>query len=121
VALNLLDNAWKYSRDPRHIVLRAWGRNGRLNLSVTDNGIGLSRRAVRRVFDRFYQADRSLTRAAGGCGLGLSIVKFIVEAHGGTVTVVSKPGDGSTFLVSLPTLNVLNAARANHPRGANGG
>jgi signal transduction histidine kinase len=121
VVLNLLDNAWKYSRDPRHIVLRAWGRNGRLNLSVTDNGIGLSRRAVRRVFDRFYQADRSLSRAAGGCGLGLSIVKFIVEAHGGTVTVASKPGEGSTFLISLPTLNVLSAARANHARNANGG
>lgn len=120
VVLNLLDNAYKYSRDPRRIVLRAWGRNGRLNLSVSDNGIGLSRRAARKVFDRFYQVDRNLSRAAEGCGLGLSIVKFIVEAHGGTVTVTSRVGEGSTFTVTLPTLNVLNNRRAVRQGGTDG-
>ncbi|MCJ7544953.1 MAG: HAMP domain-containing histidine kinase [Phycisphaerae bacterium] len=120
VVLNLLDNAHKYSGDPRRIVLRAWGRNGRLHVSVSDNGIGLSRRAARRVFDRFYQVDRSLSRAAGGCGLGLSIVKFVVEAHGGTVTVASRVGEGSTFTMSLPTLNLLNHRRAAPQGGTDG-
>ena len=121
VVLNLLDNAYKYSHDPRHIVLRAWGRNGRLHLSVSDNGIGLSRRALRRMFDRFYQVDRSLSRKADGCGLGLSIVKFIVDAHGGTVTVASRPGEGSLFTVSLPKLDVTNGRRAARAGAANGG
>ncbi len=113
VLLNLLDNAYKYSREPRHIALRACGRNGWLHLSVTDNGIGLSRRSARRVFDRFYQADRSLSREAGGCGLGLSIVKFIVEAHGGQIHLASRLGEGSTFTVKLPTLKVTPPHR-NH-------
>jgi two-component system, OmpR family, sensor histidine kinase VicK len=69
---------------------------------VKDNGIGLSRRAMRRVFHRFYQVDRSLSRTVGGCGLGLSIVKFIVTAHGGTITVSSRLGEGSEFTVKLP-------------------
>ena len=104
VVLNLLDNAYKYSKEPRHIELRAFGRNGRLCLTVSDNGIGLSRRSARRVFHRFYQVDRSLSRSVGGCGLGLSIVKFIVDAHGGTVVVSSRLGQGSTFTVMLPAL-----------------
>jgi len=60
------------------------------------------RRALKKVFLRFYQVDRSLSRRAEGCGLGLSIAKFIVDAHQGTITVESKPGQGSTFTVTLP-------------------
>lgn len=71
-------------------------------LAITDNGIGLSRRAAKKIFNRFYQVDQSLARKAGGCGLGLSIVKFIVEAHGGSIEVTSQPGKGSTFTVRLP-------------------
>ena len=104
VVLNLLDNAYKYSHDPRRIALRVFGQEGRLHLEVRDNGIGLSRRSVRRVFRRFYQVDRSLSRSVGGCGLGLSIVKFIIDAHGGTVDVSSRLGQGSTFTVTLPGL-----------------
>ncbi len=102
VLLNLLDNAYKYSKAPRHITLRALPRDGRLCLAVSDNGIGLSRGAQRRVFHRFYQVDSSLSRSVGGCGLGLSIVKFVVDAHGGMVGVSSRPGQGSTFTVLLP-------------------
>ena len=69
------------------------------------DGIGLARRHLRRIFDRFYQVDSSLARKAEGCGLGLSIVKFIVDAHKGRVTVDSKPGQGSTFTVRLPVAN----------------
>ena len=69
---------------------------------VADNGIGIPRRAFRKIFRRFYQVDRSLSRRAEGCGLGLSIAKFIVDAHQGTIAVESKPGQGSTFTVTLP-------------------
>ena len=102
VVLNLLDNAYKYSEGDRHIELRAFEADGRVCFEVRDNGIGLSRRAVRKVFDRFYQVDQTLSRNAGGCGLGLSIVKFIVNAHGGSVDVKSQPGRGSTFTVRVP-------------------
>lgn len=107
VLLNLLDNALKYSGDEKHVVLRARESDGGVCLEVADNGVGLSRRAARKVFDRFYQVDRALARRAGGCGLGLSIVRFIVHAHGGTVDVSSRPGKGSTFTVRL---NAANAA-----------
>jgi signal transduction histidine kinase len=72
---------------------------------VSDNGLGIPRRALKKIFLRFYQVDRSLSRRAEGCGLGLSIAKFIVEAHQGTITVESKPGQGSTFTVTLPIIS----------------
>ena len=102
VILNLLDNAWKYSGDDRAICLKATARDRCVCIKVIDNGIGMSARTVRRIFGRFYQADRTLTRSAGGCGLGLSIVKFILDAHGASIDVVSRPGAGSTFTVKLP-------------------
>jgi signal transduction histidine kinase len=100
--LNLLDNAYKYSADEPHIVLRTYADDGNVCFAVSDNGIGLSPRAARRVFRPFYQVDRHLSRAAGGCGLGLSIVKFIVQAHGGRVHLESRLGQGSTFTIAIP-------------------
>ena len=102
--LNLLDNAWKYSGDQKHIVLRTETRNGYVSFAVEDNGIGLSPRETKRVFHRFYQTDQRLARVAGGCGLGLSIVQSIVEAHHGTVHVESEPGHGSTFTIEIPVV-----------------
>jgi len=102
VLLNLLDNAWKYSGDDKHITVRAWANGQGVCFAVSDNGIGLTRRATRKVFGRFYQVDRSLSRTASGCGLGLSIVKFIVDAHDGTVDLASELGEGSTFTITLP-------------------
>jgi two-component system sensor histidine kinase BaeS len=61
-------------------------------------------RRLKKIFRRFYQVDRSLSRRAEGCGLGLSIARFIVDAHQGTITVESKPGQGSTFTVTLPVI-----------------
>jgi signal transduction histidine kinase len=104
VILNLLDNAWKYSGDDRAIRLKATARGRYVCIKVIDNGIGMSARTVRRIFGRFYQADRTLTRSAGGCGLGLSIVKFILDAHGASIDVVSRPGAGSTFIVKFPAV-----------------
>lgn len=102
VVVNLLDNAWKYSDSPKKIAVAARRTGDRAVLTVTDNGIGLSPRAARRVFDRFYQVDQHLSRSHDGCGLGLSIVRYIVEAHGGQVTVESMLGAGSKFTISLP-------------------
>ena len=76
--------------------------NGSVLFSVEDNGIGLSPRDTRRIFKRFFQVDQRLSRSGSGCGLGLSIVKFIVTAHHGSVRVESQPGRGSTFTISLP-------------------
>jgi len=100
--VNLLNNAWKYTESDKHIVLRAYGDAGGVCFAVSDNGIGLSRAACKKVFERFYQVDREVSQSRGGCGLGLSIVEFIVEGHGGRVTVRSQPGHGSTFTIALP-------------------
>jgi signal transduction histidine kinase len=102
VLVNLLDNAYKYSYDDKQISLKVFAEDSFVCFAVSDNGVGLSQRAVKKVFNRFYQVDRSLSRSAEGCGLGLSIVKFIVDAHKGSVSVESKPGKGSTFTVKLP-------------------
>ena len=102
VLLNLLDNACKYTPAEKRIRLRAYRENGRLAFAVEDNGIGIAPRERKRIFRRFYQVDRRLARETGGCGLGLSIVEFIVRAHGGEVVVESRPGAGSIFRVWLP-------------------
>ena len=102
VLVNLLDNACKYTGDNKQISLKVFPEAGFVCFAVSDNGIGLARRHVRRIFDRFYQVDNSLARKAEGCGLGLSIVKFIIDGHKGTITVESKPGSGSIFTVRLP-------------------
>jgi signal transduction histidine kinase len=102
VLVNLLDNTCKYTGDAKQITLKVFAENGSVCFAVSDNGIGLARRHIRRIFDSFYQVDNSLARKAEGCGLGLSIVKFIVDAHKGKVTVESKQGKGSTFTVKLP-------------------
>jgi signal transduction histidine kinase len=105
VLVNLLDNAYKYSNDEKRIELGLYFDDGSVCFRVSDNGIGMSQRAIKRIFKRFYQVDRSLSRRAEGCGLGLSIAKFIVDAHKGSISIESKPGEGSTFTVKLPTAN----------------
>ncbi len=112
VLLNLLDNAWKYSGEGRRVALRARAEDGQICIEVEDDGIGMTRRQARRAFERFYQADSRLSRSAGGCGLGLSIVKFIVDAHGGSVDVRSEPGKGSTFAVRLPACSETGSGGA---------
>lgn len=102
VLTNLLENAYKYTPEERRIEVRVFSEGGRVVFSVRDNGIGIPAHEQKRIFRKFYQVDRSLSRDAGGCGLGLSIVDHIVRAHGGEVTVQSKPREGSTFSVVLP-------------------
>ncbi len=107
--LNLLDNAFKYTPGEKHIGLKAFQQDGRVVFAVEDNGIGIAPREQKRIFRRFYQVDQRLAREAGGCGLGLSIVDFIVRAHGGRVRVSSKPGEGSAFQVVLPCQGAFDA------------
>ncbi|MBN2271609.1 MAG: HAMP domain-containing histidine kinase [Sedimentisphaerales bacterium] len=103
VLINLLDNACKYSRGEKKIALRVFAAGDSVGFSVRDNGIGISRRDIKKIFKRFYQVDRTLSRRVEGAGLGLSIVEFIVDAHNGQIAVESQPGRGSTFTVRLPT------------------
>jgi signal transduction histidine kinase len=103
VLVNLLDNACKYSGDNKEISLRVFRQDPCVCFSVADNGIGMTRRQIKRIFDKFYQADNSLARRAEGCGLGLSIVKYILDAHKAEITVESSPGKGSVFTVRIPT------------------
>ncbi|HEY2344203.1 MAG TPA: HAMP domain-containing sensor histidine kinase [Chthoniobacteraceae bacterium] len=100
--LNLLDNAWKYSGNEKRIALRIEATSNAIRFIVEDHGVGLSSEQIRKVFDRFYQADRSLARATGGVGLGLSIAHDIVAAHRGTLDVESQPGQGSAFTIEIP-------------------
>jgi nitrogen-specific signal transduction histidine kinase len=99
---NLLDNAWKYSEDIKHIVLTVRAEDRMVMFSVKDNGIGIAPRDTKRIFQPFYQVDQRLSRKAGGCGLGLSIVQSIVAAHRGSLSVQSVPGGGSTFTMAVP-------------------
>lgn len=104
---NLLDNAVKYSEaeaDGDHATVRieAVHEGDRLAITVQDHGIGIPTRDLERIFERFYRVDRARSRATGGTGIGLSIVRHVAQAHGGEVTVESREGEGSTFRFVLP-------------------
>ena len=100
--LNLLDNAVKYTPAGGEISLALSRQNGNAEIVVRDTGIGIAETDRQRVFDRFYRVDKARSRALGGAGLGLSIVRWIVEIHGGDIHIDSAPGLGSTFTVELP-------------------
>ncbi len=105
VLINLLDNAWKYSDNDKRVKIRAYGRDNMICFEVEDHGVGIPRRDVRKIFNRYYRMKRDREKNMPGCGLGLSIVKFIMEAHKGSITVKSRPGEGSTFTASLPAID----------------
>jgi PAS domain S-box-containing protein len=102
VLQNLLDNAIKFNKDRGEVIVKAREKNGMAEICVCDTGIGIAEEHLSKIFDRFYQVDTSLTRRYGGTGMGLAIAKEIVEAHGGRITVESKPGEGSKFCFTLP-------------------
>jgi signal transduction histidine kinase len=99
---NLLDNARKYSAPETEIAVRAARRGDELVLQVIDRGEGMSREDLERLFAPFFRADRSRARRTGGVGLGLTLTRRIVEAHGGSVRAESTPGVGTTMTVVLP-------------------
>jgi two-component system, OmpR family, sensor histidine kinase SenX3 len=99
---NLLENAVAYSPERTRVIVSTRQADDRVEISVEDQGIGIPGRDLERIFERFYRVDPARSRATGGTGLGLAIVKHVTAAHGGTVTVRSVEGAGSTFTLSLP-------------------
>jgi signal transduction histidine kinase len=100
---NVLENAHKYTPDPKSAVtLRARAHAPGVRFTVEDRGAGIAREDLEHVFTPFFRADRSRSRGTGGVGLGLTLAKRIVEAHGGTIAVVSVRGEGTTVHVDLP-------------------
>jgi signal transduction histidine kinase len=101
VLLNLIGNAVKFT-DKGEVAVTAEVADGRFTVAVRDTGPGIAEADQARIFEEFQQVDDTSTRKKGGTGLGLAIAKRIMEMHGGTLTVQSKPGEGSTFRMILP-------------------
>ena len=102
--LNLLGNAIKYSPEGSPVQLRARGDAGWGSIEIEDQGCGIAKEEQARIFDRFYRGANAGMGPAKGVGLGLALVKRIAEAHGARLGVMSKPGEGSTFSLSLRTV-----------------
>lgn len=100
--INLLDNAIKYSEPGRPVDVTVEETAAEVVIRVVDRGSGIEPQHLSRIFERFYRVDKARSRKLGGTGLGLAIAKHIVQAHGGTITVESTPGAGSTFSIHLP-------------------
>jgi len=99
---NLIDNAIKYSGEARNIIVRTFTEHPYLMILIKDFGIGIRKEEIDKVFERFYRGGDELTRKVKGSGLGLTLVKQIVEVHNGNIDVESEPGKGSTFSIRLP-------------------
>jgi signal transduction histidine kinase len=99
---NLLDNACKYADESRTIEVQLFSKGSKIVISVRDQGVGIRKEDQDKIFSRFYRAGEELTPTVKGSGIGLTIVKQIVEAHQGDITVESSPGTGSTFSIILP-------------------
>jgi heavy metal sensor kinase len=104
LVMNLLDNAIKYTPEGGSVSVRLVMAPPGVKLIVSDTGIGIPAEAAAHVFERFYRVDRARSRAEGGSGLGLSIAKWVAEAHKGSIELISRPGQGSEFVVSLCNL-----------------
>jgi len=111
IVLNLLINAYKYTGQDKRIRLSAGDENGRVAITVRDNGIGMPQSALKKIFDPFYRVDTVLRSKAPGAGLGLAIVRHLVKMHGGEIFVESEPGRGSLFTIHLPAAREEGRAR----------
>jgi signal transduction histidine kinase len=102
VLRNLIHNAIKFNKEEGEIIIEAREKKSMVEVHVSDTGIGIPKDKQEEIFERFYQADSSLTRRYGGTGMGLAIAKEIVEAHGGRIWVESELGRGSRFCFTIP-------------------
>jgi two-component system sensor histidine kinase SenX3 len=107
---NLVDNAVAYSPDHTRVAIGVRRIDGLVEISVTDQGVGIADSDQTRIFERFYRVDPARSRATGGTGLGLAIVKHVCANHGGEVTVWSQEGQGATFTMRLPDAGNLPLA-----------
>jgi PAS domain S-box-containing protein len=114
VLVNLVDNAVKYSPDGGRVIVRIEDRGPSVRFSVSDEGIGIPPNQQTRVFDKFYRLDPDLTRGVGGTGLGLYICRELVRRMSGGISLVSSPGEGSTFIVDLPAASRSDASSRPH-------
>lgn len=105
IVMNLLSNGINYTPDGGRVSVKVEGIGDDLiRISISDSGIGIPKKDLPRIFERFYRVDKARSRSSGGTGLGLSIVKHLVELHKGTISVTSSLGVGSTFIIELPVL-----------------
>ena len=114
VLFNLVDNAVRFVPQGGAVTIGAHRRNGGVEISVADNGVGIPREHLPRLFERFYRGDTARARGDGGTGIGLAIARSVVEAHGGTIRAQSEPGIGSVFTFDLP----VSADAAQRPSDA---
>jgi two-component system sensor histidine kinase SenX3 len=112
---NLLANAVTYSAEDTRIAVAARARSGFAEIAVTDSGVGIPRQDRPRIFERFYRVDQSRASGTGGTGLGLAIVKHVASNHGGSVSVWSEEGLGSTFTLRIPLASREPAAQPLDP------
>ncbi len=103
---NVMNNAVKFTPEKGHIAVQVISHTGRVEIAVVDDGIGIPKEELGRVFERFYQVEDHLTRHHGGLGLGLAIAKEVIEQHGGRIWAESGDGQGSRFRITLPTVYV---------------
>ncbi len=101
VFINLIENSIKYGRTGGETIIKVLDLDSQILIEIKDNGLGIEAKHIRHIFDRFYRVDKARSRQAGGSGLGLSIVKHIIEAHGQNIQVRSTYGSGSTFSFTL--------------------
>ncbi|OME77935.1 PAS domain-containing sensor histidine kinase [Paenibacillus sp. FSL A5-0031] len=105
IIMNLLSNGINYTPEGGRVSLKVEGLgDDHIRIQISDSGIGIPKKDLPRIFERFYRVDKARSRSSGGTGLGLSIVKHLVELHKGTITVTSDVGVGSTFTIELPVL-----------------
>ena len=108
VLLNLIDNALKYSEKDTNVYVRLYFSAERATIEIQDEGAGIKESELPKIFDRFYRVEESRATRFGGRGLGLSIAKHLVDAHGGDLSVTSVFGEGSKFTLALPRTDDWN-------------
>ncbi len=99
---NIIQNSIKYTPEGGTIKISTWDDNSSIYIGISDSGIGIPEKDIPHIFERFYRVDKERSRKMGGTGLGLSIAKWIIDNHGGNITVKSTPGVGTTFTITLP-------------------
>ena len=99
---NIIDNAIKYTYEHGAISIHTKAKNGYVEIRIKDSGVGISPENIGHIFEKFYRESNPLSVKEGGSGLGLYISRKLIELHGGTITVTSKPSQGSVFVIKLP-------------------